>query len=100
MIKDVQYFNEVVIGRIAKIEKKDNRINISVVENFDKKEEEPNWINLTAFNNDKIKMADRVEKACKSGTIVTFFVKKKVNGQYTNRTVVDFKVTHWPAKKN
>lgn len=97
-----EYFNEVVIGRVGKVERviKDeqptNRVRLSVVENWDAKEGvEPNWINITAFD----KTADQVENIVKPGGIVTFFVKETEDGQYTNRTLNSFKIVVWPKKK-
>lgn len=105
MLREInEYTNEVVIGRVAKVEDNGNRVSISLVENYDQKDAEPNWVNVTAFDNDKVKTAQtiislnqKLESGLKSCVLV-MGVKKSENGQYTNRTLNWFKIVQFPKR--
>ena len=96
-----EYDNELVVGRIAKVEVAEDKVKLSIVENFDEKGDDvsPKWVNATAFKKTAENLANLDSKELLKGALIVVTLRVTQNGEYTNRSVNSFKIAKFPAKK-
>lgn len=102
MLKVVnEYMNEVLIGRVGKVEQTEKGVRLSIVENYDDKREgtQANWVNVSGFEKTAESLISLDSKGFLKGSVVVMGLNVKENGQYTNRNINWFKIVQFPAKK-
>lgn len=102
MLKVVnEYMNEVLIGRVGKVEQTEKGVRLSIVENYDDKREgtQANWVNVSGFEKTAESLLSLESKGFLKGSVVVMGLNVKENGQYTNRNINWFKIVQFPAKK-
>ena len=100
MVKVInEYDNEFLIGRVGKVEVDGDKVKLGIVENYDVKDAQANWVNVTGFKKTATNLTSLNEKELLKGSIVAMTVRVSQNGDYTNRGVNSFKIVKFPAKK-
>ena len=96
-----EYDNEILVGRVGYIEEKDSgSVRIAFVENYDARDEDPNWVNVIASG----KVAEGAKKLNSKdllkGAIVTAILRTITRPDWRiSRYVHSFKVTRFPRRK-
>lgn len=103
MLKEINtYTQEIIIGRVAKIEKTDTGIiRLGIIDNYDEKGEavEAKWINVSASDKTAATLDTLNNKGLMKGAILVAGLNKRINGEYTNRYINWFKIVQFPKSK-